>query len=303
METKTSYEDSLKSQDTEEWLDLVFYRRIGYLWALFFKKLNISPNAVTVFSIILGVAGGIMFYFPVLWINIIGMILVVWANLYDSADGQVARMTGNYSRLGRILDGAAGDLWFISIYASLCFRLMPSWGLWIWLLAAAAGYCHTKQAAVADYIRNFHLLIVKGKKGSELEDSVSLTKDAKQLTWKKDGIEKIFMFFYIPYTKGQEDLTPDVQSFRKTLIEKFSETEPPAGFRQEFRMASRPMMKYANILSFNTRTVALFISIITGLSWLYFVFELTVLNIIFIYLLLHYGTICKGFDLRLRGNN
>ena len=33
---KYNYNDPLKSMDTEEFIDLKFYRPLGYLWALFF---------------------------------------------------------------------------------------------------------------------------------------------------------------------------------------------------------------------------------------------------------------------------
>ncbi|MGL5562718.1 MAG: CDP-alcohol phosphatidyltransferase family protein, partial [Tannerellaceae bacterium] len=34
--TKPSLESTLKSMDTEEFIDIHFYRPIGYRWALFF---------------------------------------------------------------------------------------------------------------------------------------------------------------------------------------------------------------------------------------------------------------------------
>ena len=110
-ETKStpSLESTLKSLDTEEFIDIHFYRPIGYQWALFFNKLGVSPNSITIASIFIGIAAGICFYFQSLAINVIGMLLLIWANSYDSADGQLARMTGQKSALGRILDGAAGE--------------------------------------------------------------------------------------------------------------------------------------------------------------------------------------------------
>lgn len=304
MENKVTFKDTLKSQDTEEWLDLIFYRPLGYAWALLFRKLGITPNIVTVFSIILGVASGVMFYFDSLALNAIGMALLVWANSYDSADGQLARMTGNYSRIGRILDGLAGDFWFISIYAAICMRLMPVWGPWIWALGAAAGYCHIKQAAMADYLRNFHLLFVKGRKGSEYDDSKRLAEDARTLSWKNNFIEKLFMKTYIPYTRDQELWTPRMQALKQTMRERFGDDGlPPEDLRADFRKASLPMMKFTNILTFNTRSIVLFISLFIGMAWLYFVFELVVMNIILIYMLNYYGNICKRFDFRLRGND
>ena len=146
--TTTRLQSTFKSQDTEEWLDIHFTRPIGLLWARFFNHFNIHPNVVTILSIILGAAAGVMFYFTDLTHTIIGILLLVWANLYDSADGQLARMTGKKTRWGRILDGFAGDVWFFTIYAAICLRLQATdipfttikWGVWIWLLAALSGF-------------------------------------------------------------------------------------------------------------------------------------------------------------------
>jgi len=288
---KASFDSTLKSMDTEEFIDIHFYRPIGYRWALLFDKFGISPNVVTVAGIFIGIAAGICFYFPSLKINILGMLLLVWANMYDSADGQLARMTGKQSALGRILDGLCGDLWFITIYLAIAFRLYPSWGLWIWALVFVSGYFHGKQAAMADYYRNAHLLFLKGKSGSELSYSVHLKENFKKTSWRKDFIFKMFDFFYIGYTKGQESWSPKFQWMMKIIREKY-QTGLPEWFLSAFREKSLPLMKYTNILSFNTRVIVLFIGLFIDQAWLYFVFELTVLNIIFAYMIVKHERIC-----------
>lgn len=93
---------TLKSADTEEIADIYFYRPIGYLWALLFRWLRVHPNVVTILSIVLGVAAAVLFYFVDLRLNVIGMLLLVWANMYDSADGQLARLTGQKTELCRV---------------------------------------------------------------------------------------------------------------------------------------------------------------------------------------------------------
>jgi len=62
MSENTKLQASLKSQDTEEWLDIHFTRPLGLLWARFFNHFNVHPNVVTILSIVLGVAGGVLFY-------------------------------------------------------------------------------------------------------------------------------------------------------------------------------------------------------------------------------------------------
>lgn len=53
--------DSMKSQDTEEWLDIYFTRPIGLFFALIWKRLGVHPNAITILSIFLGIGAAVMF--------------------------------------------------------------------------------------------------------------------------------------------------------------------------------------------------------------------------------------------------
>lgn len=300
---KNGMEASLKSMDTEEFIDIYFYRPIGYQWALLFKKLRITPNWVTFASIILGVAAGILFYYNDIKLTLIGIGLMIWANSYDSADGQLARLTGQKSELGRILDGVCGDLWFITIYISICTRLTPEgWGIWIWVLGAVTGFFHSKQAAMADYYRNIHLFFLKGIGGSELDNSVQQKALFKSLSWNKEFIRKLFLFFYKNYTASQESLSPHFQKFFHATKDKFGDNIPQS-LKDEFRTLSKPLMKYTNILSFNTRIIVLFIGLIINEPWIYFVFELTVLNVLLVYMITKHEKHCKTLLEQLNNNS
>lgn len=303
---KRQYRRSLKSYDTEENIDLAFYRPIGFAWAYLFRRLGVTPNAVTIASIFLGVGAGIMFYYDDIWVNVIGMLLLVWANSFDSADGQLARMTGQYSKIGRILDGLSGDLWFATIYIAICLRENATSAFFgahpwlIWVAAVVTGLCHARQAAMADYYRQFHLLFVKGAEGSELDRADDLRARLARMSWRRDFWQKLTLTFYTRYTAGQEGTTPAMQRLRAELARRFPDGRIPARFRHDFRMASRPLMKYTNILSFNWRTIILFVSLFAGMPWLYFAFELVVLNGLLIYMVRRHEGICRRFDSALR---
>lgn len=293
------YRESLKSMDTEEHIDLYFYRPIGYAWAVLARKLGVTPNAITVASIFLGVGAGVCFYFNNIWWNILGMFLLIWADSFDSADGQLARMTGKYSRIGRILDGLSGDLWFAAIYVAICLRenvtsdffMAHHWVIWV--MAVVTGLCHATQAAMADYYRQFHLWFLKGEGGSELETASDLREKYRRMTWSGNFWQKLVMTFYLNYTVGQESRTPRMQALRAAMRKRFAGNVPQK-FRDEFRALSLPLMKYTNILSFNVRTIALFASIlIFRMPWLYFAFELTVLNVILVYMMGRHERICR----------
>ena len=127
---KQDIENTYKSNDTEEWLDRVFTRPIGYLWAKYFERLGVHPNVVTVLSILIGVSSAFFFAHGSyrtegtfgLQMNLIGILLMMWSNFYDSADGQLARMTGEKTQLGRILDGAASIFIFVPVYCAMTWR-------------------------------------------------------------------------------------------------------------------------------------------------------------------------------------
>ena len=292
-------EATFKSQDTEEWLDIHFTRPLGLMWANLFNRFNVHPNVVTLLSIILGAAAGVMFYYPDLLHTVAGILLLVWANLYDSADGQLARMTGKKTMWGRVLDGFAGDVWFFAIYAAICLRLTPEWGIWIWLLAAASGFIfHAKQCQLADYYRNIHLYFIKGKSGSELDSSQKLRADFRALTWRKDPVSKTFLYFYGNYTRSQEMQTPAFQRFYAALRGRFGE-QIPQTLRDDFRRGSLPLMKYANILTFNTRAIVLYVVMLVGQPWLYFVFEVTVMTLIYCYMRSRHEGLCRDLTARL----
>lgn len=304
--TTSSYRDSLKSLDTEEHIDLAFYRPIGYMWACAARRLGVTPNAITIASIFLGIGAGIAFYYNNIWINVVGVLLLVWANSFDSADGQLARMTKQYSRIGRILDGLSGDIWFATIYIAICLRenvTSPFFSAhpWvIWIVAVVTGLCHAKQAAMADYYRQFHLYFLKGEEGSELDSSAPLKEKLASMSWKKNFWAKTVLFFYTNYTVNQEAWTPAMQALRAQLRVSFPDGRIPQSFRDAFRSLSLPLMKYTNILSFNWRTIALFCSLFAGMPWLYFAFELVVLNILLLYMVRRHERLCRRLTDELR---
>ena len=220
---KSEYKASLKSMDTEETFDLLFYRPAGYQWARLGRKLGISPNAITWASIFLGIGSGILFYFNDIRLNLAGAFFLIWANTFDSADGQLARITGQFSRIGRILDGLSGDIWFITIYTAICLRenntseffMTHHWV--IWTIAGVTGFFHAIQAAMADYYRQFHLYFVKGPAQSELDSAAANREIYNALSWKSDFWKKLVLMFYTRYTQSQEDRTPAMQRLRKEL--------------------------------------------------------------------------------------
>lgn len=297
MSLKERVMATMKSEDTESAFELYVTRTPGYLWALFFRALHIHPIAVTLISIVIGAASGYFFYFDDLRLNAIGMLLLVWANWYDCADGQLARMTDQRTLVGRLLDGFAGDVWFFCIYLSFALRLTSSWGdIWVWFLLAYSGFvCHARQCALADYYRNIHIWFQQGAGKSELDTSERENRRYHELHWQRgEWFEKLYLFFYRAYTRGQEDQTPQFQQFRTRLNQVYGE-QIPDDLRQRFRQKSLPLMKYANMLTFDLRVGVLFLSLLVGYPLLYPLFEIGVLEPLRFYTRRRHEAFCQSF--------
>ncbi|MDT3695870.1 MAG: CDP-alcohol phosphatidyltransferase family protein [Ignavibacterium sp.] len=280
---KSKIDNTFKSRETEELLDKIFYRPLGYLIALGSKKIGMTPNAVTILSIFIGVIAGHLFYYNNLMINMIGILMLISAEALDSADGQLARMTDRKSMYGRILDGFGGNLWFISIYIHLCFRLIESGSSYtIFLLAIIAGISHSLQSAMADYYRNYYLYMVFGENKSEVVKSNELQLLYEELSWRKHFIKKFLMRVYINYTIEQEYFSKKSINLITFVSRQFPD-QLPAEIQKMFSEKNKKLIKYYNILTTNTRMMVLFLSILTGYLQLYFIFEISILNILLIW--------------------
>lgn len=292
---KQQYQASLKHPDVEEPIDLCFYRPLGFRLALVGRRLHWTPNQITIASIFLGIGCGLLCYPQEWWINGIAILLLILADICDSADGQLARLTHQYSQIGRILDGAAGDVWFITIYFAIFFRLFPEWGWWGLLLGILAGLSHRQQAALADYYRQIHLLMCKISSGSAQTLSEFTTFDQEQekmahLSFRRQPIETVFQWFYLGYTRFQESQTPRWQELKSKLNEQKSLT---SNLAEEFRLKSKPLMPIANALTFNCRAITLFVSLMLGMPWLYWMAEITLFNVLYYYMNHKHENLCR----------
>ena len=292
---------TMKSQETEGPFELYMTRTPGYLWALLFKKLHIHPVTVTIVSIVIGAAAGYFFYSKDICQNLIGMALLVWANWFDCADGQLARMTGKRTLIGRILDGFCGDVWFFFIYLFICLRLYHEpipftgmeWGIIIFLLSIWAGIkCHGRQCAIGDYFRNIHMYFQFGAERAELDSSEKVREEMKSLKWnKQEWFQKLYLYFYARYTGSQEDQVKNFHKMMKLIREKY-EDNIPESLRNDFLKGSRPLMPLSNIITFDARVIIMFLCIGFNLPWLYIILECTLFEALRFYTIARHEKLC-----------
>src|SRR5439155_1433402 len=101
---------SHKGRAVEEWADLHFFRPIGIRIARALQPTGISADQVTLWSLVIGLVAGHLFAYRDRWSNVIGFVLFIVSDIFDSADGQLARLRGSSTRFGRALDGISDNL-------------------------------------------------------------------------------------------------------------------------------------------------------------------------------------------------
>lgn len=313
---------TLKSSETEDWLDYRVIRPLSYLWACLFARFGVHPNTVTILSMIIGAsscifyAHGSLYYEGTygLMMNIIAIILLMWADIYDCTDGQLARMTGKKSQMGRILDGTAGFAWFIPIYIALVYRFYCYHGIefgWLGIadteqngviatvvvlcLALFSGFIGMGgQQRLADYYIQIHLFFLKGEKGSELDNSVKQQEIYDNTPWKGNLVWKTFLKSYVGYTKKQEKKTPEFQHLMAQIQEKYGSLENmPATVRNEFHKHSKALMGYNAMLTFNFRAGMFFIFCLADIPAVNFLFEIVAMSILMCYINHRHESFCR----------
>ena len=316
------FKKTLKSSDTEDWLDLHFVRHICDYGALLFARLDIHPNTVTILSMFIGAGSAIFFgcasfYYngmEGLMFNIIAILMLCLADIFDCTDGQLARMTGKKSKLGRILDGLAGFTWFIPIYHAMIYRFYLHHDLefqWLgiedtpenalivtgiaYIIGVIAGFMGTGgQQRLADYYIQVHLFFLKGEKGSELDNSKRQQEIYDQMDESTPAYERYFQKTYIDYTKKQEASTPQFQRLLAKLRSKFGSLDAiPQEFREEFRQYSLPVIKWNGLLTFNFRSFWLFLFCLLDVPVMYFVWEIVGMGLLYLYVKRRHEAFCR----------
>ena len=273
-----------KAREVEGAFDVYFYRPLGFRLAEFFAHLKVTPAGVSLLSGLCGVMAGHLYFYSNLSTNIAGMVLHVCANALDNADGQLARLTHQASRKGRIIDSVADHLGFASVYIHLTLRCaFAGASPTIWLLAFGAAISHALQGAAADYSRAAFLYFTGGGR-TEIDSSSALRCDYRKLTWKHRAWDKLLLALYLNFTLQQGWLAPGLKQLRNTVSTAFN-GKVPGWLEQRYRDKARPMLKWWRLLMTNTRMLILFLVLFLGQPVYYFWFELIPLNLLFVYLI------------------
>jgi phosphatidylglycerophosphate synthase len=157
------YRRSLKPIEVEEPVDRFLHRPLAYVLARALLPTPISPNLVTLGSILLGVTSAVLLFRGVPWGFQLAALCLFLSAVFDCADGQLARLRKSSSALGRMLDGMA-DLLVIAVIV-----VAGAWVIWdryaerpvyagVWLLLVAVTVVTSSfHTAMYDHYKNVYL--------------------------------------------------------------------------------------------------------------------------------------------------
>lgn len=298
MSWKSEYWNSIKSFDTEEKLDLFFYRPLGFLIAKACLGTPISPTALTVVGLALGLISGFFFYDNQSTQSlVIACILFVLAGVFDSSDGQLARMGGKSTKLGLILDGICDNFVFGSAYFASILTVMPLWGWTIWPIGILAGFFHSVQSSVLDFYNREYLYFGAGKtKGDYWNPSVE---EAKKERDRASGISRFLLGTRITWIWQQTVLTTRTSQQReqwKTL----ANGPRSQDFQKLYCEYNRTILRFWRLMGANFHTILIVIFVFyRRFDWYLIFCDIIALNIALLFLRLAQKRVDASFQARL----
>jgi phosphatidylglycerophosphate synthase len=207
MTIASQYRASLKHPEAEEILDLILFRPIAFLLVKVLLPLPVTPNQITVGAMIAGVIGGCFYatgsHAGFLW----GAIFYALCNVLDCADGMVARLKGNGTRIGRIIDIFVDLIAGSAVFLGLGIGLSTAGtGLPFnaWLLVVLAAISYAIHSSLFDEYRNRYMARGLGRIASLEEEIASMTEELNRLESAGEGTwQRTLIRLYLGYSRFQ----------------------------------------------------------------------------------------------------
>jgi phosphatidylglycerophosphate synthase len=160
----------LKSNDVEDPVNRWVHRTLAYLFVKAIFKTPITPNMVTLSTVVLGVVSGCAMIWGTPAAMVVGGLCLWAAAILDGADGILARAKDLHSEFGRALDGSADALVAV-------FTVFPAfYHIWVThqnpyhlvLMVPALGLT-VMHLAVYDFYKESYLRATRGGEGRDAD--------------------------------------------------------------------------------------------------------------------------------------
>ncbi|MCV9387250.1 CDP-alcohol phosphatidyltransferase family protein [Reichenbachiella ulvae] len=271
---RKSYQ-SIKLPQVEETFDIYFSRFFGYYFAVLAKRMSLTPNQVSLSSLFFGLIAGVLFYFQENFtLMMTACFLITLAGLLDSADGQLARMTGQSSEFGRKVDALIDILVFSAAYlGGLFYFFHHGYGWWIVPLAVGAGYFHSIKSAVYEFYKTEFIYYLNEGKGCH---RVSYIEEVMANPPKKGIGLKIMHYMEIDYIQKQAMFQGRKRAVREQF-EQWALGKESAKFKDKYNKIQTSILTWwALVGGTNVHRTALMVCSLFGRMDIYFFFSISI---------------------------
>ncbi len=201
------FKQCLKPIQIEELTDLVVFRPIAYLIVQAVRPFPISPNQISLLGMLAAVVGAVFFALGSRTDFVFAGLSVLAVSSLDCADGMLARLKNNGSKVGRIIDGlfdyTTTTLLLVGFWLGLRQMHMPL-PLAPWLMVMLMGLSLALQSMVVDYYKNQFLAHALGQ-GRSIDDEISSYEEELQRFQAEGGhpLERLLIRLYLFYSRIQ----------------------------------------------------------------------------------------------------
>jgi phosphatidylglycerophosphate synthase len=205
------YKKTLKIAAVEEYIDLFLYRPLAFLLVKSVYRTKITPDHLTYSALIAGVAAGIFYSLGTRDTSLVAACLYFFFIVLDCSDGQLARLKGNGTPVGRILDGIADYTAAIAVYVGIASGYAGKEGepSYMILLLALSGASIIFQEMLVDYHRTHFIDIIKNRRNTFTVVNLEFRQEYLRLKHSRDKwLEKNIIYIYLLYSNLQKKLLP-----------------------------------------------------------------------------------------------
>lgn len=278
------FQSSIKSPDTEEKLDLLLYRPVGFLIAKIANRLSMTPTMLSLAGLYCGLVAS---YYYLQLQNTSALIMAslyfILSGVFDSADGQLARISNQSTRIGLVVDGICDSLVTIAVYGACAWPFIQSYGYFFILVVAGALYIHSYQCAILDFYHREYLYFGYGKTENETYWNPGISDGRRNIESGTNGLEKFMSKLRMTWIRKQQLLTSRTDSERRTMREYLlaSSTIDKERFMEAYKRNNLWLLPFWRLIGVNAHTVLVIVFMFLKRFDIYLIsFDLVVFNLI-----------------------
>lgn len=191
--------------EVEEIFDLIFYRPLAFVFVKTIYKFPVTPNQITLLSMIIGLLAAWQFSLGTTEAMIIAGLFLIISNILDCVDGQLARLQKSGTLLGRVIDGIADYIVGVAIFVSIGIGLSAQ-GFVSWLMVIFTGASSALHAMFFDHYQSEFISVVRAEKNFPEKEIEQFTTEVQLMrSNNRGGVKILLLALYLRYLAFQRN--------------------------------------------------------------------------------------------------